>query len=350
MHRSLLIWIVASLLLGGLIAATPAEACGCGAYIPREGTSTVPQERALIRWDGQTEDIIMALTVEGAATDAAWILPVPSRATVQLADPALFDELAELTRPRIETRYVGEGTAGSAPIGAARVTVLDRQTLGPFDVANLAATDAGALETWLQSNGYRFAPRLRTALEPYVAQGWEYVAVKLTPGAGATTISGELDPLWVTFQSAELVYPMRLSALARGDLAVFLYVLAAHRVEPRERFGYQNLVYADWIDPADLPAASTLRPFVPQRMFLTKYRELIYDPAQITDDYHFGQAADNSPFRDVEYRYVTLPTSLPLLGLALACAIGFGGLLLLGLGALIRRRPRRRQRPNAVES
>ncbi|HSH81123.1 MAG TPA: DUF2330 domain-containing protein, partial [Herpetosiphonaceae bacterium] len=84
--------------LGGVWLAMPVAACGCGAYIPREGEARVAQERALVRWDGATEDIVMALSVEGRSTEAAWILPVPAEATVALADARLFDALEEFTR------------------------------------------------------------------------------------------------------------------------------------------------------------------------------------------------------------------------------------------------------------
>ncbi len=66
-----------------LLLAAPAAACGCGAHIPREGEARVGQERALIRWDGRTEDIVMELGVEGRSQEAAWIVPVPAQATVK---------------------------------------------------------------------------------------------------------------------------------------------------------------------------------------------------------------------------------------------------------------------------
>src|SRR5918998_1700087 len=89
-----------SSILGVLIVA-PVAACGCGAYIPREGEARVAQERALIRWDGRTEDIVMELAVEGRSKEAAWILPLPTRAKVQLGDARLFDALQELTKPKV---------------------------------------------------------------------------------------------------------------------------------------------------------------------------------------------------------------------------------------------------------
>lgn len=46
----------------------------------------------------------MRPTADGDADRAAWIMPVPHRATVTLADPALFDELHTLTAPVHRTR------------------------------------------------------------------------------------------------------------------------------------------------------------------------------------------------------------------------------------------------------
>jgi hypothetical protein len=145
-----------------------ADACGCGIYIPREGEASVAQERALIRWDGRTEDIVMALGVLGQSKEAAVILPVPSRATVKLGDAKIFDALQDLTKPRVEKQL-----ALFPPLmlgaGAAPVSLLERQTLGPFEVSTLAATDANALGDWLKTNGYNFPPEVATVLQPYVA-------------------------------------------------------------------------------------------------------------------------------------------------------------------------------------
>ena len=140
------------------LTITPTEACGCGGYIPQGGDAFVTQEEALLRWNGNTEDIVMTLGVLGSSTEAAVILPVPARATVKLGDAKIFDELRDVTKPlvRIEKRSVGLelGAGAPAPRGSAPVQQRDRQMLGPFDVSNLAATNAQALSTWLQDNGY----------------------------------------------------------------------------------------------------------------------------------------------------------------------------------------------------
>lgn len=326
------------------LSLQPAEACGCGGYLPQQGDAFVSQEVALLRWDGASEDIVMTLGVLGGSKEAAVILPVPSRATVKLGDAKVFDQLRELTKPlvRIEKRSVGLqlGEGAAAPPAGAQVTLLDRQTLGPFDVSDLAATDADALSSWLQDNGYTIAPKLAEALKPYVAEGWFYVAVRIRPGSG-DTLKGALDPLWVTFASNQLVYPMRASANAREQETVTLYVLASHRVQKTEQFGSSHVAFADWVDPANLTAGSPLVPFVTAKVFLTKFEETV-DPARVNDDYWFTFAASDEAAHDTVVEYQDDPTAANVALVLLAC-VGIGGPLLflaaLGLGAywLVRR-------------
>lgn len=315
-----------------LLFAAPAEACGCGAYIPREGEGMVVQERALVRWDGQTEDIVMALGVQGNTTEAAWIMPVPAEATVQLGEAKLFDTLQELTKPRVEYRYglippvaLGAGAAPDGAVGgAAPVTLLRQQTLGPFEVSTLAATDAAALSDWLADNGYTFPDGLDEVLQAYVEQEWFYIAARLTSAANGQELSGELDPLWITFPSDELIYPMRATAMATGVMPVYLYVLADHRVEKAQTFGDSRVAFADWIEPVSLPAESPLAPFVDRKLFLTKFEERIWDPPSVNDDYRFSPAATNEVYYDVEivYQYDIGGVPIILLVLAGTCLVG----------------------------
>jgi hypothetical protein len=281
----------------------------------------VAQKRALIRWDGGTEDIVMALSVEGQSQEAAWILPVPNRATVQLADPRLFDTLQELTKPLVRVKQVWSvSSIPSGATGGAAVTLLDRRALGPFDVSTLAANDAQALNQWLSTNGYPFPPRLTETLEPYVAQGWEYVAVRLTPATADHALTGHLDPLWVSFASDKIIYPMRPTALAQGPLPVFLYVLAEHRVDqppPLEYrhedgdddgpLGWSNVPYAQWIDSSALEPDSPLAPFVDRKLFLTKFEIFVHTPARITDDWTFPFAPADATYHQVDVQYEVVP-------------------------------------------
>lgn len=338
-QKQLRLIFIGGLLLMVLLAAAPAEACGCGVYIPREGEGSVVQERALVRWDGQTEDIVMALGVQGNSAEAAWIMPVPSQATVKLGEARLFDTLQELTKPRVEQRYgllpplmLG---AGAAPEGAAGgappVMLLNQQTLGPFEVSTLAATDAAALSNWLADNGYNFPTGLADVLQPYVEQSWFYIAARLTSKAAGEKLTGELDPLWITFQSQEIVYPMRATALATGVMPVFVYVLAGHRVEKTQTFGDLHIPFADWIEPASLPTDSPLQPFVDRKLFLTKFEERIWNPPSVTGDYVFTFTPQDEIYHDVKIEYVYDIGGVPIILLVLGALCVVGLALLVGL-------------------
>jgi hypothetical protein len=315
---------------------TPAQACGCGGYIPHDGQASVSQEQALLRWDGKTEDILMSLGVLGSSSEAAVILPVPSRATVTLGQAGVWDELSQLTLPLIrhEKHYVLPlplMIGAAAPGAGAPVTVLERQTLGPFEVSNLAATDSAAMADWLSTNGYQMSPGLATAFQPYVAQGWFYVAVRLRPGTGAG-LSGTLDPLRVSFGSSQLVYPMRGSANAPGSESVTLYVLADHRVAKPQDFGGSHVPYADWVEPAALAPGSALASFVDRRLFLTKFQEQV-DPQRVSDDFKFSFTGQDEISHDV---VVVLdddysPFYLGLGCLCLVIVLAFAAAVVLGL-------------------
>ncbi|WP_405893512.1 DUF2330 domain-containing protein [Streptomyces sp. NBC_00104] len=324
--RERLLVVVLALLglqLASLVA--PAYACGCGAMVPDDGRNmSVNRERSVVRWDGREEQILMSLTVSGDARTAAWIMPVPNRATVKLGDAAVFDRLDEETAPVHERReyfwprshdwpfdmFESDGMAGDAAPRDPRssVDVVGRERLGPFDVARLTATDSGALGDWLDENGFALPDRLDTALEPYVRRKWEYVAIRLAPedsegsegSAASTPLSGTLDPLHLTFASDEPVYPMRLSRLAATPQALGLYVLAEHRMEPGSAIGGNEpeVTFAGRLGApvgtlGDLTAGGT--------DFLTAVEQDFPRPELISGDHTLRRAAADDTYRKVIY-------------------------------------------------
>ncbi|GAB7108062.1 hypothetical protein JCM4814A_63760 [Streptomyces phaeofaciens JCM 4814] len=307
--------------LGSLVA--PAYACGCGALVSGDQRPvTVGREVSVVRWDGEQEQIVMRLTVGGSAGQAAWIMPVPNRATVRLGDAGLFDQLAETTAPVQRTRHHfwpqdgdwplttgGDGGPPPPPPGAragSGVDVVGREKLGPFDVARLAATDPAALRDWLTAHDFTFPGRLENALQPYVDRRWEYVAVRLAPAADGVPLTGELEPLHLTFASDRLVYPMRLSRLAHTPQSLGLYVLAAHRMEPASRIGGERprVTFAGRLGSTTGP----LRALAAGTPFLTAVAQEFPVPSAISDDHELRRAPEDTAFRQVIYedRLVTV--------------------------------------------
>ncbi|MET9442856.1 DUF2330 domain-containing protein [Streptomyces sp. NPDC006610] len=298
--------------IGSLVA--PAYACGCGAMVgEREQRIVVDGEESVVRWDGGREQIVMSLTVGGDAEKAAWVMPVPNRATVRLGDPELFTQVREAVEPVYRDRYYfwpregdwpldtndGAGAPpGAAAPGDAGVGVVGRQRLGPFDVARLTATDPAALENWLEDNGFALPERLEAALTPYVEQRWEYVAVRLAPDAdGGKPLTGTLDPLHLSFDSDTLVYPMRLSRLATTPQSLDLYVLADHRMEPRDAIGgaAPRVEFAGRVPRG----SGALAEFAEGTPFLTAISQSFPEPGRISGDHELRRAATDAEYQQV---------------------------------------------------
>ncbi|MFF7180839.1 DUF2330 domain-containing protein [Streptomyces sp. NPDC008121] len=338
-----------ALQLGSLVA--PAYACGCGAMVTdRAQAIGVDRETSAVRWDGRTEEIVMRFTVRGNAERAAWIMPVPSRADVRLGDAALFDALDRLTRPaHVDRHYFwprggdwpftdgDTDGAGAAPPGSAAgdVGVVGRERLGPFDVARLTAADPEALSGWLERNGFELSDRLATELRPYTDRKWEYVAVRLAPDDEGAVLRGELDPLRIRFASDRPVYPMRLSRLAKTPQSLHLYVLADHRMEPRDTIGgaRPEVRFAGPVQPEGAVADLTGG----QRVYLTALRQEFPQPARIDGDHELKAVAD-TPYRETLYsdRLLTVGDGVPVWLLTVA------GALVSGVAAVVAIRGRRR--------
>ncbi|MFD3484415.1 DUF2330 domain-containing protein [Streptomyces sp. NPDC058665] len=359
-RRALL--VVCALLLtqlGSLIA--PAYACGCGAMVPaRQSSMGVDRETSVVRWDGATEQIVMRFTVNGDAPEAAWIMPVPSRADVELGDPDLFGELDDLTAPVERTRYYfwprdgdwpfssgGEGASAGAPPpvdGAPEVGVVGRERLGDFDVARLTATDPDALRDWLDANGFDLPADLASGLQPYVDQEWEYVAVRLAPEEKGAALGGTLDPLRLSFESDRLIYPMRLSRLADEPQSLGLYVLADHRMEPRDAIGGDapEVRFAGRVSSADAPALGELTDGKAEEkpLFLTAIDQYFSQPERIDADHELRATASDTTYQQVYYEdelrmFAGVPAWLAAVGAA------FVVLVLLVVGAAVLRVRRR---------
>ncbi|MEU0369144.1 DUF2330 domain-containing protein [Streptomyces sp. NPDC006283] len=307
--------VLALLVLQIASLISPAYACGCGAMVvDRNAELSVDRETSVIDWDGRTEQIVMRFTVASDAPDAAWIMPVPTRADVELADDALFDELVRITAPEHRTRHYFwprggdwplddvDGAAGAAPGASADgsgVGVVGRERLGDFDVARLTATDPGALGDWLDENGFELPEGLGEDLRPYVDQGWEYVAVRLAPREKGAVLTGTLDPLRLSFASDRLIYPMRLSRRAKTPQSLGLFVLARHRMEPRDTIGGSEpeVTFAGTVEPQGAVGRLTGG----EERFLTALDQRFPEPGRIDGDHELKATAQDTPFRRVVY-------------------------------------------------
>ncbi|MCV6986687.1 DUF2330 domain-containing protein [Mycobacterium shinjukuense] len=328
--RSAVVVVVAALGLAATVLATPSHACACGAAIaPGDAQATLNQEVALVHWDGTSETILMQLSMNAATDNVALVVPTPTPATVAAGDGATFLELDRLTAPQIQHQRrwsLGIGLGASAPRGDALAAkppdVITRVVLGPLEATTLAGGDLAGLQEWLSDNGYAIRPAVSQALDPYVRDGWAFVAIRLT---SAAPIVGGLNPLRLTFRSSELVYPMRLSVAAPGPQHVVVFTLSDHRQQRTDAdAGNQTtrLQFAGNI--ADAVADPVLRELTSNHGgYLTKTRVDIYQTSQISSDFTFGDAPDDNAYRQAYTVYddVIIPVVVVLAGGLLVAAI-----------------------------
>jgi hypothetical protein len=265
-----------------LVASTPAPACGCGMALE----SSVARERALIVYEAGREQLVMSFDLLAHGAQPAVVLPVPARPAVSsVPDPFTYLEAATRPAERVEKRYGGGGDGAAA--GAPAVDVIDRKTIGGFDVTRIAgASDPGALKRWLDSHGYKTPVGAGPILAGYARRGWSFVAVRLPDGG-----SGRLPPLAVAFASARPIYPMKLDRLASVPATLDLWILSSSRV------------HVEGLEDRYAGPVSALRPAVPDRLaslldgaYLTRAGGAV-DPQAIRADFVASPAASRAAFR-----------------------------------------------------
>lgn len=325
-----------------LMTALPAEACACGALLGPDGAELeVAAEQAAIAWDGETERIVLSVDALTDTEHGALLIPTPSKATVDEASPALFDELERITQPQIER--VSQWWPDflhridvEEPV-ARPVEVLDQVDLGPLDATVLAASDADQFADWLEKNDVVMADDVASALVPYIQEKWYYVVLKLDAQEGP--ISGTLPPVSMTFPSNQLIYPMRLSATADDPQLVRTYTFAEHRMERADSTEDSQVLWAGHVRPTDFVDQTGVE-LAETGGFLTLSQHYIATPSEIGADFTFAAAS-----KDAEYRTVITEIDRKLIfGAPAGPTLVFGGLILVGVaGSVWSYRTRRRR-------
>jgi hypothetical protein len=226
-----------------LIAAVLAPVWPCATATSDGFPVPIAGEQAVIVWDArtQTEHFIRNADFRvGRGADFGFIVPTPSRPTLDESPRRLFDRFADLTAPKprawalsfkpLLSLFVHARSAPTAPVAGASgapVEVLEERKVAGFDAAVLKASDPGALAAWLKAHGYR-ADGLESWLERYVKDGWTLTAFKVN---GAST-----GPMRLAFQTPRPFYPYREPASARAagggmPRQLTVYVVAGQRMQ-----------------------------------------------------------------------------------------------------------------------
>ena len=262
-----------------LLLFLPLAALADGMVIPTiayPAKVTIPDQRALIHFTNGTERLVIETRFNGAGTNFAWVIPLPSQPIIEEATTGLFPTLQYLFQPRVihnVSRYYigilllilivgliqrtaksvseaviivfilfflaglllpGLSTASSKGMSSSMsgqaVSILDRKLVGIFETMTIASRDPKALQTWLRENGFAISTHAEPAIASYVKDGWVFVVTKVRRDQPDNETSTP-HPLSFTFKTEKPVYPMRLTGVDNDLLNVELYVFGPARAE-----------------------------------------------------------------------------------------------------------------------
>lgn len=253
----------AALVAGLALASNDARACG-GCFHPENQADATVVTGHRMAFSISTKQTVLWDQVQysGSPADFAWVLPVKAGAVLELSNDAWFETLDAATETRVLPKQLacgfsgggfdegggnsgcgcGSGSADTAPTAADSfgggagagsnapppVQVLHEGTVGPYDTVTLKANVPGALTAWLQKNGYAISSSEQPLVDAYVAEGFDFIALRLKPDAGVQ----QMKPVRVVTPGAVPALPLRMVAAGTGaNVAITLFVVSEGRWE-----------------------------------------------------------------------------------------------------------------------
>jgi hypothetical protein len=242
--------------LAVILASESSYACGgCFAPPPPDDpsdTTLVTAHRMALSISPTQTVLWDQFSYSGNPAEFAWVLPIRPGARVEIASDAWLDVLDAATTPRVEpptiecgddddscapspfgATVVGCGTSGAFDSALLPpdddVTVVSRESAGPYEAVILRADDPEALPKWLAGHGYPIPNDVAPIIASYVAGGFDFVALRLLPGAGVQ----QMRPVRVIQPGAVPTLPLRMVAAGVGARTpITLFVVGEGRYEP----------------------------------------------------------------------------------------------------------------------
>lgn len=375
--------------LAVVVALIPSPAPGC-AIAPLKGQSgtsvQTASEEAVIIYDqaSKTEHFIRTASFMSSSAEFGFLVPTPSKPDIAEADPAIYGDLANLTKPKVEIRRISksnfsigcgapEGTfanvasdlSGRAtPSPKSEVNVIEQKRVGNLIVNVLQAETPQALRDWLGKNGYDDRPELTEWLKPYTTDKWYISAFKMASDiAGPAVTTGKLNApsrtvaltgttVRMSFQTDRPFYPYREPADVRnvnppGGRLLRVYLLAS--TISTGLIGFENgqpwparTVWAGMMSHESVESVA-LRSKVSgmnagqTAWFLTEFEDRS-SPRPGTDELYFGPAPDQSPVERppiIKYEYIdrTREDAAMFFGIVFVATIAMA----IGIVAIVRR-------------
>ncbi len=232
-------------------APREAQACG-GCFIPPGDPTVVTGHRMAMTVSSTQSTLWDSIQYSGEPEDFAWVLPVKPGARIEAANAAFFDVLEALTATRIVAPYVdcgggssggcfgatqyasedsagGDGGDGDPTLGGGpAVEVVHHGNVGPYETVTLSTDTPGALNLWLSDHGYNVDGTSQPIIDQYVAEGFDFIALRLQPGKGVQ----QMTPVRIVSEGANVTLPLRMVSIGTGaETPIILYVIGEGRYE-----------------------------------------------------------------------------------------------------------------------
>jgi hypothetical protein len=251
MRKAMVLGAFLSVSLGlPVLGEHDARACG-GCFVPpsQNVDSQITAERMIFSISTLQSTLYDEITYSGSPASFAWVLPIKGKAEVGLSADLFFATLDQATSttvvqppkncpapPTCNYGYFPGAAGGSGGAAAdlatdagAAVTVLSQAQVGPYETVQLSSKDGSALTNWLTTNGYDIPASDQPAIDHYVSEGMNFLALKLVPGAGVNT----MQPVRVTIPGAYPVLPLRMVSVGTGaNTGITIWIVADGRWEP----------------------------------------------------------------------------------------------------------------------
>lgn len=257
-------WLSLAVATAAVVTFIPRDAAACGGcFAPQENPTVVTDHRMVFTIAKDQSTLYDQIRYTGSPASFGWVLPISGEVQVGVSSESVFELLDVMTQTQIlapplncppppicPNNQRGGATSSDAGSAGPGVEVTKRETVGPYDTVQLKASDPQALQTWLAQNGYPVPADVQPVIDQYVAEKFDFLALKLLPGKQVQ----DMRPVRVTTPGANVVLPLRMIAAGSGaNVGLSLWVLGEGRYEPQNfptfAITADELVW-DWVSSA----------------------------------------------------------------------------------------------------
>jgi MYXO-CTERM domain-containing protein len=354
------------------LSSLSAPALACGGGFGGEVRLDPAQTIVITERDGE-EGYTFQPHFCGKASAFGLILPVPAALTSNpaLADVNLYDQLAAVSAPTVETvevcasnGFVLGGSANAVDSASGSTSggtyVIDQGKVGIFTWELLKADTSRSFTDWLNANAFPYPASAASAFDHYVQSGWYFVAFRVTASQTDPTVGyqicGDFGPISLSFPTPQAIIPARMATAGDTQSLFFwrVFTIAAHQmtVSSGTSSGQASSQqqFAGKLQDEDLanrPAAGSI---AKPGEWLTELNISFYGPT-LKDDITLASTTSDQAFR--RHLYVEKEVDCGVFGCSVSHGKSDGGWLaaafaaLAGIGIVTSLRHKHRRRTSA---